>query len=101
MSVKSFNQERSSFTPYQSSLEQKELSLFSRLNLNENDKNSLEHPLRNFGEESSDLFSMRSKKRKGSAEIQLKESLPGNRTYLNVSLVGKSSLLHNDIFGHN
>ncbi len=57
--------------------------------------------MRNFAEyESSDLFSMRSKKRKGSAEIQLKDSLPGNKTYLNVSLVGKSSLLHNDIFGH-
>ena len=42
---------------------------------------------------------MRSKKRKRSAELQLKESVPGNRTYLNVSLVGKSSLVHNDLFG--
>ena len=81
-------------------MEEKELSLFSRLNLNENDKSSLEHPMRNFGEhESSDLFSMRSKKRKRSAELQLKDSLPGNKTYLNVSLVGKSSLVHNDLFG--
>lgn len=43
---------------------------------------------------------MRSRKRKGSAQLQLKESLPGNKTYLNVSLIGKSSLLHNDLFGH-
>lgn len=56
--------------------------------------------MRNFAEcESSDLFSMRSKKRKRSVEIQLKDSLPGNKTYLNVSLVGKSSLIHNDLFG--
>jgi hypothetical protein len=57
--------------------------------------------MRNFGEyEYLELYSMRSRKRKGSAEIQLKESLPGNKTYLNVSLIGKSSLLHNDLFGH-
>ena len=42
---------------------------------------------------------MRSRKRKGSVEFQLKESLPGNKTFLNMSLVGKSSLYH-DMFGH-
>jgi hypothetical protein len=47
MSCRSFGQSKSSFTPYQEPMDQKEISLFSRLNLNEKDQISLEGPVRN------------------------------------------------------
>ena len=83
---------REGFTPYQSEEgDLREISLFSRLNLND-DKAELEGPRLPGGNKSAcDLLSVGSKKRKLSEEL-MNSSKVGGKTFLNRSLVGKSSL---------
>lgn len=71
-----------------------QLSEFGRLSLNSQRSNvSLGTPrLPLHDPSSSDLFSLRDRNRSNSVSLELRDSLPGNNTFLNHSLVGKSSV---------
>lgn len=72
---------REGFTPYQSEeSDLREISLFSRLNLNDSDKIELEGALPhqiNYNKSASDLLSVGSKKRKLSEELMNSSKIGG------------------------